>query len=120
MSTPLPGATPGAPVKAFTDLPIREQLRHGLKDMGKATYSSAKNFAMIGSVFTGTECCIEGLRAKNDIFNGLTAGCLTGGALARNSGPQGVAVGCLGFAAFSAAIDMYMKKEEDERRFPVV
>jgi import inner membrane translocase subunit TIM22 len=120
LSAPITSTTPGIPAKAFTDLPIREQLRHGLKDMGRQTYSSAKNFGLIGAVFSGTECCIEGLRAKSDIYNGLVAGCLTGGALARNAGPQSVAVGCAGFAAFSAAIDLYMRKEEDERRFPVV
>ena len=73
--------------------------------MGKRSYSSAKNFGMIGGIFTGTECCIEGLRAKNDLWNGISAGCLTGGALAVKAGPQAAAVGCAGFAAFSAAID---------------
>lgn len=63
---------------------------------------------MVGSIFSGTECAIEGLRAKNDIWNGVAGGCITGGVLARKAGPQAVAVGCAGFAAFSAAIDAYM------------
>lgn len=45
---------------------------------------------------------------------------MTGGALARNGGPVAVGVGCLGFAAFSAAIDGYMRMEEDERRKAVM
>jgi import inner membrane translocase subunit TIM22 len=76
--------------------------------MYNSAKSSGRNFAVVGSVFSGTECAIEGLRAKNDIWNGVAGGCITGGILARKAGPQAVAVGCAGFAAFSAAIDAYM------------
>ncbi|KAI9828447.1 MAG: Mitochondrial import inner membrane translocase subunit tim22 [Thelocarpon impressellum] len=93
----------------LADLPMREQLRRGFKDMGTRSYSSAKNFALIGAIFSGTECCIEGFRAKNDLANGVAAGCITGGALGFRAGPQAAAVGCAGFAAFSAAIDYYMR-----------
>lgn len=98
---------------AMTSLPLREQLRVGFKDMGRASFSSAKNFGTIGAIFSGTECCIEGLRGRNDLSNGVAAGCLTGGALARNAGPQAVGIGCAGFAAFSAAIDWYMRKPSE-------
>lgn len=119
--TPLTSTIPGAPGQTpIADLPIRQQLKHGLKDMAKSSYSSAKNFGMIGAIFAGTECCIEGLRAKNDIWNGVIGGCLTGGTLARNGGPQAVGLGCVGFAAFSAAIDSYMRMEEDERRKNII
>ncbi|KAI9720311.1 MAG: Mitochondrial import inner membrane translocase subunit tim22 [Chrysothrix sp. TS-e1954] len=101
------GASATAP--AVNTLPLRQQFVVGMKDMGKASYSSAKNFGMIGAMFSGTECCIEGLRAKNDLGNSMASGCITGGVLARNGGPQAVAVGCAGFAAFSLAIDSYMR-----------
>lgn len=104
---------PGSAASAVTSLPIREQLRVGLKDMGKASYSSARNFGMVGAIFSGVECCIEGLRAKNDLGNGVAGGCITGGILARKAGPQAVAVGCAGFAAFSAAIDSYMRQPSE-------
>jgi len=87
--------------------------------MGRASYSSAKNFGMVGAIFSGTECCIEGFRAKNDLYNGVAAGCITGGALAAKAGPQAAAVGCAGFAAFSAAIDYYMRMPEDEKSRPI-
>lgn len=93
----------------MANLPVREQLRRGFKDMGMRSYSSAKNFALVGAVYSGTECCIEGFRAKSDLTNSVAAGCLTGGILARNAGPQAAALGCGGFAAFSAAIDAYMR-----------
>ncbi|KAI9760672.1 MAG: Mitochondrial import inner membrane translocase subunit tim22 [Chaenotheca gracillima] len=98
----------------MTDLPLREQLRRGFKDMGSRSYSSAKNFGLVGAIFSGTECCIEGFRAKNDIYNGVAAGCMTGGLLGAKAGPQAAAIGCAGFAAFSAAIDSYMRMPSDE------
>jgi hypothetical protein len=97
----------------LADLPMREQLRRGFKDMGTRSFSTAKNFALVGAVFSGTECVIEGYRAKNDLTNGVVAGCITGGVLAAKAGPQAAAVGCAGFAAFSAAIDYYLRMPSD-------
>jgi len=110
-----PGA-PGAPgvAKPIGDLPWRQQLKVGFKDMGSRSYSTAKNFGKVGLLFSGIECGIEGFRAKNDIGNGVAAGCLTGGLLARNGGPTAVAGGCAAFAAFSAAIDTWMRQPSDE------
>ncbi|KAM0793876.1 Tim17/Tim22/Tim23/Pmp24 family-domain-containing protein [Usnea florida] len=95
----------------LTNLPLREQLRTGFKDMGSRSFSSAKNFGLVGAIFAGTECCIEGYRAKNDLTNGISAGCITGGLLGAKAGPQAAAIGCVGFAAFSAAIDSYMRMD---------
>ncbi|CCJ31014.1 unnamed protein product [Pneumocystis jirovecii] len=91
------------------DKPFKEQLKYGFKDMGKRSWSSAKNFATVGAIFSGVECCIESYRAKNDIYNSISAGCFTGGALTVKNGPKAAALGCLGFSAFSAAIDYYLR-----------
>ncbi|OJD23505.1 hypothetical protein ACJ73_05138 [Blastomyces percursus] len=99
--------------RELSTLPVREQLRRGFKDMGSRSYSSAKNFAIVGAIFSGTECCIEGLRAKNDLANGVAAGCITGGVLGAKAGPQAAMLGCAGFAAFSAAIDAWMRQPSD-------
>jgi hypothetical protein len=63
--TPMTGM-PGA--AAMADLPLKEQMKRGFKDMGSRSYSTGKNFALVGSIFAGTECCIEGFRAKNDMY----------------------------------------------------
>ncbi|KAF2826937.1 mitochondrial import inner membrane translocase-like protein subunit TIM22 [Ophiobolus disseminans] len=122
-ATPTPAITlnptGGGAAIPITDLPLRQQLRAGLRDMYKQSLSSGRNFAKVGAIFSGTECAIEGLRAKNDLYNGVAGGCITGGILARNAGPQAVAVGCAGFAVFSAAIDAYMRMPEDERSRPI-
>ena len=52
----------GAGAQQISNLPLRQQLRVGLKDMGSRSYSSAKNFAVVGGIFAGTECCIESVR----------------------------------------------------------
>lgn len=121
-----PSASAGASVLSpsaatgISDLPLKQQLKHGLRDMYRSSVSSGKNFAKVGAIFSGTECAIEGLRAKNDLYNGVAGGCITGGVLARNAGPQAVAVGCLGFAAFSAAIDAYMVSWDPEEGCAIV
>lgn len=99
--------------QAITSLPLREQLKQGFKDLGTRSYSSAKNFGKVGAIYAGTECCIEGFRAKNDLKNGVMAGCITGGVLAAPAGPQAAALGCAGFAAFSLAIDAYMRRPSE-------
>src|SRR4051812_45155784 len=60
-----PGTVP------LTDLPLRQQLRAGLRDMYRSSLASGRNFAKVGAIFSGTECAIEGLRAKNDLYNGV-------------------------------------------------
>ena len=107
-AAPAPSVTAPTASIPISDLPMRQQIKHGLRDMYRSSVSSGKNFAKVGAIFSGTECAIEGLRAKNDLYNGVAGGCITGGILARNAGPQAVAVGCAGFAVFSAAIDAYM------------
>ncbi|TPX38783.1 hypothetical protein SeMB42_g04647 [Synchytrium endobioticum] len=94
-------------------LSTREQLKFTLRDMGTRSYSSAKNFGMVALLFSSSECVIESYRAQNDMYNGVTAGCLTGGALAARAGPRAMLGGCVGFAAFSAAIDYYMRHWDD-------
>ncbi|OJJ49041.1 hypothetical protein ASPZODRAFT_129416 [Penicilliopsis zonata CBS 506.65] len=99
--------------REIANLPWREQVRRGFKDMGSRSFSSAKNFGIVGALYSGTECCIEGLRAKNDLTNSVAAGCITGGILGAKAGPSAAAAGCAGFAAFSAAIDAYMRMPSD-------
>ncbi|KAJ3134536.1 Mitochondrial import inner membrane translocase subunit tim22 [Physocladia obscura] len=98
-----------AEFEKYGKMSTRDQIKHTFRDMGSRSYSSAKNFAVVGAVFAGTECVIETYRAKNDIYNGISAGCLTGAALAAKAGPYAMGTGCVGFAAFSAAIDYYMR-----------
>lgn len=82
--------------------------RDAFKGMASRSYSLGKNFGMVGLVFSGVECGIEKYRAKHDIVNGTSAGCITGAAFALKGGPKAMLLGCAGFAAFSAAIDHFI------------
>lgn len=108
--TPYGSPVAGPNGQTISSLPLKQQLKIGFKDMGTRSYSMARNFGKVGALFAGIECGVEGLRAKNDLGNGVIAGCLTGGILAKNAGPQAAAGGCVAFAAFSAAIDAYMRQ----------
>jgi import inner membrane translocase subunit TIM22 len=48
------------------------------------------------------------------MVNPVAAGFVAGGILARSSGPSGVLGGGLAFAAFSGAIDLFMRREPAE------
>ncbi|CUM65768.1 uncharacterized protein PRCAT00003416001 [Priceomyces carsonii] len=109
MAYDVPVGTSG--VTSISQLPLKEQMKLQFSDMGKRSWSSAKNFGYIGFVFSGVECSIESLRAKHDIYNGMTAGCITGAGLSIKAGPQAALLGCAGFAAFSTAIDLYLRSE---------
>lgn len=53
--------------------------REILREMKNSMLSYAKNFAILGAVFSGVECCIESARGKSDWKNGTYAGGVTGG-----------------------------------------
>jgi len=110
----------------------KQQIKHAFKDMGTRSLSMAKNFGMVGMIYSGSECCIESVslqesraiivmvllmlqsiqyRAKNDLTNSVAAGAFTGGLLAAKAGPQAMALGAGGFALFSLAIDWYMRRD---------
>lgn len=48
-------------------------------------------------------------RAKNDWWNSIYAGAFSGAFLARNTGLKSMFWGAIGFAAFSGAIDTYIR-----------
>ncbi|XP_045840524.1 mitochondrial import inner membrane translocase subunit Tim22 isoform X1 [Meles meles] len=52
-----------------------------LKDMGQRGMSYAKNFAIVGAMFSCTECLVESYRGKSDWKNSVVSGCITGGAI---------------------------------------
>jgi len=81
------------------------------KDMGRGMWKSGKGFGKVGALFAGIECVIESYRARNDMANPVAAGFVAGRILARNSGPTGAVGGGLAFAAFSAAIDLFIRRE---------
>ncbi|XP_004922732.1 mitochondrial import inner membrane translocase subunit Tim22 [Bombyx mandarina] len=82
--------------------------REILREMKNSMLSYGKNFAILGAVFSGVECCIETARGKSDWKNGTYAGGITGGLIGLRGGLKAGMFGAMGFAAFSTIIDYYM------------
>ncbi|OWF42290.1 mitochondrial import inner membrane translocase subunit Tim22-like [Mizuhopecten yessoensis] len=80
-----------------------------LKEMKARSLSYGKNFAIIGAMFATTECVIESYRGKTELINGTLSGGIVGGVLGIRAGLKAGVIGSLGFAAFSTAIDYYMR-----------
>ncbi|KAJ7502992.1 mitochondrial import inner membrane translocase subunit TIM22 [Mycena galericulata] len=88
-----------------------QKARDILRDTGRSMWKSGKGFGKVGAIYASIECVIESYRAKTDIYNSVAGGFFTGGVLARASGPKAAFGGGILFAAFSAAIDLFMKRE---------
>lgn len=101
----------GTSMNQIVNLPMKEQMRIQFKDMGRQISSSAKNFGYMGMVYSAVECVLQSFRAKDDMINGSAAGCITGAGLAIKSGPVAAFTGCAGFAAFSVAVDAYLRSD---------
>ena len=126
---------------AYEDPLLRQNLnttqktKEIFKDMGRGMWRSGKGFSKVGALYAGIECVIESVResfttlapfllmnglfhgqyrARNDMVNPVAAGFVAGGILARNSGPTGAFGGGVAFAAFSAAIDLFLRREPSE------
>ena len=100
----------------FLKLSTRKQIQLTIKDMGQKSHAGAKHWSKLGATFgesianlAFSECVLESYRGKHDIWNSISAGCVSGAAISAKNGPQAMAFGCAGFAAFSAAIDLVLK-----------
>lgn len=43
---------------------MKQQLKATAKDMAQRSFSMAKNFALVGAIFSGSECVIETVSKK--------------------------------------------------------
>jgi|UniRef100_A0A7S2UGH9 import inner membrane translocase subunit TIM22 len=89
--------------------PLREQLRATGRATGERAMYWCRQFAFITGVFGGTECLVEKFRGEKDVWNAAMGGCVTGAAMSAKQGPQAMAFGCGGFAAFSLIADQVME-----------
>lgn len=75
----------------------------------------AGSFAMWAGIFSITDCSLIALRNRDDGFNKIAAGAITGGTLAFRAGPRIAWKNALFGGIFLAAIvffDMFMQKHQ--------
>lgn len=61
------------------------------------------------SLFFNWDIFVSQHRGKSDWKNAVYSGCVTGGAIGFRAGLKAGVLGCGGFAAFSAAIEYYLR-----------
>jgi len=83
-------------------------MREIAREMGTRAYSTGKNFAVLGIMFSAFECNIETYRAKTDLYNGFLSGFLTGGVLGLRAGIKPAIFGGIGFGVFSLLIESFL------------
>lgn len=74
--------------------------------MRQRAWSSAKNFALIGGVYSMVECPLESWRGKKDMKNAVLTGAITGAAVAARAGPKAMVMGAVGFSAFGVVMEL--------------
>jgi len=103
-------------IEAQAGKSVWKQTVEGLKQAGKSGWSMGKSFGAAAVAFSASECVIESYRGKTDMWNTVSAGCVSGAALGWRGGPQAMGIGCVGFAAFSAAIDYFTGRHDSEHK----
>eukprot|EP00519_Triparma_laevis_P002493 CAMPEP_0182506528 /NCGR_PEP_ID=MMETSP1321-20130603/21461_1 /TAXON_ID=91990 /ORGANISM="Bolidomonas sp., Strain RCC1657" /LENGTH=210 /DNA_ID=CAMNT_0024712285 /DNA_START=202 /DNA_END=830 /DNA_ORIENTATION=+ len=72
--------------KEVPTAPIKEQARAVLRQTGEKSLYWCRNFAFITGVFSGSECIVEKIRGRNDVWNATISGCVTGAAIQAKQG----------------------------------
>ncbi|GAU96205.1 hypothetical protein RvY_07683 [Ramazzottius varieornatus] len=88
--------------------PATQTVRQVFREMGSRSLSSAKNFAMVGALFSSIECTVESYRGKSDWQNSAYSGGATGFLIGLRAGVKPGIIGGAVFAIFSVVIDKYM------------
>ncbi|AAW45378.1 mitochondrial import inner membrane translocase subunit [Cryptococcus gattii Ru294] len=84
-------------IKGARNSPRGERLVGSLSAIKARAPVLGGNFGVWGGLFSTFDCAVKGYRQKEDPWNAIISGFLTGGSLALRSGPKsafGSAVGC--------------------------
>ncbi|KAI0439816.1 mitochondrial import inner membrane translocase, subunit Tim17/22 [Xylaria telfairii] len=92
-------------VKGFRNSPYGERRIGALTAIKMRAPVLGGNFGAWGGLFSMSDCAIKGLRKKEDPWNAIGAGFLTGGALAMRGGLRAARNGAIGCAVLLAVIE---------------
>ncbi|KAI0402008.1 mitochondrial import inner membrane translocase subunit TIM17 [Xylaria palmicola] len=92
-------------VKGFRNSPYGERRIGAITAIKLRAPVLGGNFGAWGGLFSMSDCAIKGLRKKDDPWNAIGAGFLTGGALAMRGGLRAARNGAIGCAVLLAVIE---------------
>ncbi|KAF7360657.1 Mitochondrial import inner membrane translocase subunit TIM17 [Mycena venus] len=75
--------------KGFRNSPRGERFVGALSSVKARAPVVGENFGVFGGLLSAFDCAISGLRKKEDPWNAVASGFMTGGCLALRSGPKG-------------------------------
>jgi len=81
------------------------------------------NFGVWGGMFSTFDCAVKGWRQKEDAWNGIISGFLTGGCLAARTGPRGIlgsAVACSILIGVFEGVGILVSRAFSERPLPAM
>ncbi|KAJ1668396.1 translocase of the inner membrane [Coemansia sp. RSA 1813] len=79
-------------IKGARNSPLGERFRGGVTAMRARGPIIGGNFAVWGSMFSTFECVLKGVRRKEDPWNAIGSGAITGGLLAARGGWKAASV----------------------------
>ncbi|KZV86571.1 mitochondrial import inner membrane translocase, subunit Tim17/22 [Exidia glandulosa HHB12029] len=86
-------------VQGARNSPRGERLAGALSVVKARAPVTGGTFAVFGGLLSAFDCAVKGYRQKDDAWNAILAGFLTGGSLAARSGPRGTLGGAVACAA---------------------
>ncbi|KAH8151038.1 uncharacterized protein LAJ45_04739 [Morchella importuna] len=92
-------------IKDFRNAPPGERRIHALTAIKARAPILGGNFGVWGGLFSTFDCAVKGVRQKEDPYNAIIAGFLTGGALAVRGGVKAAGNGAVGCACLLAVIE---------------
>lgn len=92
-------------IKGFRNSPYGERRIGALTAIKMRAPVLGGNFGVWGGLFSTFDCAVKGIRKKEDPWNAITAGFLTGGSLAMRGGYKSARNGAIGCAVLLAVIE---------------
>ncbi|KAF2846763.1 putative mitochondrial inner membrane translocase subunit [Plenodomus tracheiphilus IPT5] len=92
-------------IKGFRNAPHGERRINALASIKARAPVLGGNFGVWGGLFSSFDCAVRGLRQKEDPWNAIVGGFLTGGALAVRGGARAARNNAIGCAVLLAVIE---------------
>lgn len=108
-------------IKGYRSSPRSEKLSGALSAMKARAPVLGGNFGVWGGLFSTFDCSVKAIRKKEDPWNAITAGFMTGGSLAMRNGVKAArnsAIGCAVLLGIFEGVGIAMNRMFAEQNRP--